>query len=331
MKTSRFIKSVLIIGVFGIAIWWGWQRINRIDLGPMGGNGEGRILYDQPDNFGQNSHDTISLIFPDGSHQKNLMSLRNNPFRGFERYILWLPDIIIDKNCLVSRNGLDFPIWSPDFESFAILRSGCGEKWLQINQIDGEKKSVYPNEEIRTYLYSWSPDSTKLMLQNEGVESFIIQGVQDPKDEQIIDNILFAANVDWSPDGNWIVYEQSDIMERYIAVAKIDGTWIQRLTFNESFEQMPKWSPDGEKIVFSSNRHGNHDIFVMNRDGSNQTRLTFNLADDLFPDWSPNGEEIVFSSFRDGNAELYRIKKNGSALRRITVTSEHEIYPSWGW
>jgi Tol biopolymer transport system component len=45
-----------------------------------------------------------------------------------------------------------------------------------------------------------------------------------------------------------------------------DGTGLERLTFDESFDGFPMFSPDGTKLVWASNRHadksGETNIFI---------------------------------------------------------------------
>jgi len=51
-----------------------------------------------------------------------------------------------------------------------------------------------------------------------------------------------------------------------LAVINIDGTGIERVTYNESFDGFPMFSPDGKKLVFASNRNnakpGDTNVFI---------------------------------------------------------------------
>ena len=49
-------------------------------------------------------------------------------------------------------------------------------------------------------------------------------------------------------------------------VGGVDGTGLERVTYNESFDGFPMFSPDGKKLVFASNRNdakpGDTNIFI---------------------------------------------------------------------
>jgi TolB protein len=80
----------------------------------------------------------------------------------------------------------------------------------------------------------------------------------------------------WHPDGKRIIFS-SNMDDWHADIGKfghnfelylinLDGTGLERITFNTVFDSFPMFSPDGKKIVFGSNRdsHNPHetDIFI---------------------------------------------------------------------
>jgi TolB protein len=51
-----------------------------------------------------------------------------------------------------------------------------------------------------------------------------------------------------------------------LAIVNLDGSGLERITFNESFDGFPMFSPDGKKLVFASNRNakvqGETNVFI---------------------------------------------------------------------
>ncbi len=51
-----------------------------------------------------------------------------------------------------------------------------------------------------------------------------------------------------------------------LALINVDGTALERVTFNETFDGFPMFSPDGKKLVFASNRNaaaqGDTNVFI---------------------------------------------------------------------
>jgi len=74
----------------------------------------------------------------------------------------------------------------------------------------------------------------------------------------------------WHPDGKRLIFASNigDPKGRNFDVylVKVDGSGLERITFNVTFDGFPMFSPDGKRLVFASNRHakteGETDVFI---------------------------------------------------------------------
>jgi Tol biopolymer transport system component len=76
----------------------------------------------------------------------------------------------------------------------------------------------------------------------------------------------------FTPDGKRIIFCTNhfadDPRKRNfdLAVINTDGTGLERITYNETFDGFPMFSPDGKKLVFASNRNaaktGDTNVFI---------------------------------------------------------------------
>ena len=67
--------------------------------------------------------------------------------------------------------------------------------------------------------------------------------------------IIFASNVNDPKGRNFDLY-----------AINVDGTGLERITYNDTFDGFPMFSPDGKRLVFASNRNakvkGETNIFI---------------------------------------------------------------------
>jgi len=114
-----------------------------------------------------------------------------------------------------------------------------------------------------------------------------------------------------------------------IFLVDADGSNLEQITFNDTFDFDPDWSPDAEWLVYASSAGGDPEIMVMRVDGSEARQLTDNTARDADPAWSPDGQWIAFSSNRDGDFDIYIMRPDGSDVRPVTFNDRDDFTPTW--
>jgi TolB protein len=253
-----------------------------------------------------------------------------------------------------------FPSLSPDgkkivFDSTRL--TGCPEcpypgtidrSDLFVMNTDGTDQTFL----IRGSSASWSPDSRQIAFHASA------SGTGEPRNPGLVgssttDSDIFVANVDdlladaeyrptnitnngdtkieddvdWSPDGEKIVYVRHPERELYLLNADGSGT-PQQLTNNLEEERGPTWSPDGARIAFGCRTGGGlAEICVLNADGTGVVQqLTNNTVPDLTPTWSLDGRQILFHR-RVGAAPPFTQQLFVIDVPTDTAACEYDVEP----
>ncbi|MFJ9696045.1 hypothetical protein [Kitasatospora sp. NPDC101183] len=161
----------------------------------------------------------------------------------------------------------------------------------------------------------------------------------------------------FSPDGQWIVYQQSwdagNAADQGDATAspapsetpQLDSLWKVprgggapvKLVDGQATgtaNRQPNWSPKGDRIVFQRRAANgeNWALWTVNADGSGLRQITEVPGDHTDPSWSPDGRRLVFSSTAGGlaNAQVFVVSADGGTPARVTNDgASYDGAPSW--
>lgn len=152
----------------------------------------------------------------------------------------------------------------------------------------------------------------------------------------------FYVEPTFSPDGKWIVFEESNEapevkQQGSIYKVKSDGSGLTELTGGPKTgtdDRLPNWSPAGDRILFQRRRAGSDDwdIYTMTPDVKNLRRVTGAASADTDASWSPDGKWIVYSSDHGGLPvpNIFIVKAGGGKPVRVTKSKANEDgAPSW--
>ena len=166
------------------------------------------------------------------------------------------------------------PVFSPDGRSLFFVSESGGQVDLWRAQRADAKKAWWLNESFKLDRITndpeiengpkFSPDGSKLIY-IKGLGDVIVAQADGTGAKKLF-GTWNAPEIDWSPDGKWIVYAVEDQdFNTDIWIRPIDGSQppvnISRHPDNES---SPVWSPDGKWIAFTGRRFGEEtDIFYL--------------------------------------------------------------------
>lgn len=175
---------------------------------------------------------------------------------------------------------------------------------------------------IIDFAASWSPDGKQIVYLGDA-------NLPATRDLYIVDTSgnnkrllthLNGNNPDWSPDGQWIVFEYDE--QIYKKGIGTDTSLIQLTAVGEN--HFPSWSYDGQWIAYDARTDETFSyVWKMRSDGTNKKRVIYTptSGEVQSPDWFPDGIRLAVSRYipnHGGGSEISIIDTSGNILIEIT-------------
>src|SRR5919112_2867353 len=199
--------------------------------------------------------------------------------------------------------GFESPVWSPDGENIAFLRTtrvdlvnsspssavpATGPRGLYVMESDGTGLKKLSKEVPYAQTPLWSPDGKEIAFGGAGEKKYIVHA-DGTKLRELMPNVQdHISSYSWSPNGEKIAFAAVHYRGE-LDIYEIDahGTVQTNLTSTKTIiEDEPSWSPDGKQIAFTRADAGDffvdQDVYVMNVDGTGRTRLANNASSPSF-------------------------------------------------
>ena len=184
----------------------------------------------------------------------------------------------------------------------------------------------------------WSPDGRWIAYTNRSLSRH--RAIHLMRPDGAGDHRLVRRNdgstVAWTPDGQALVFDQSDIHDRFsvrsdLHVVELAGGRVRRLTRGARARE-PDMAPDGTHIVFVRQLGDRTELAAIGIDGRGQADLTRSAPGVQWgrPRWSPDGRAIAASRLLPtGELDLVVMDADGANPRALTADRAKDVEPAW--
>ncbi|HJZ68967.1 MAG TPA: S9 family peptidase [Blastocatellia bacterium] len=229
---------------------------------------------------------------------------------------------------------LGAPVLSPDGTQFAMVRN----EQIALMPSEGGWPATLTTTVGAKSGIAWSPDGKMLAFTSQGGIWVVDAAGGEPKR---LTNAPAGAGdprgasdrqPQWSPKGNWILFETGRRGNNDLMVVSADGLTSSYLTSSESDEGNAAWSPDGTRISYTERalKYFSGKLKVLSFDAS--TGRAKNEPIELYTAptdrgggwaigraaWTPDGRSLAVVLQDTGWDKVYLIPANGGAPKQVT-------------
>jgi len=245
-------------------------------------------------------HPTLVLLSADGSTEKSLNLIGNNP--------AW------------SSDGKQIVYTNREHQPSIHLVGADGT---------GDHEIPIPDAPFGSDWATWTTDGHQLLVEGGtrmGLHALFAVSLLSGKVTQVIDDSHAGGWNSQSPDGHLILYTKDD----QVWVISVEGGTPRSLV-SQAGARAATWSSDGKRIAFDAGDDNDRGIYVMNADGSSLKRITSSSAYVGMPTWSPDNGQIAALCFdkRTQNNQVCVMSADGTNLTTLTANGGFDGRISW--
>jgi Tol biopolymer transport system component len=201
---------------------------------------------------------------------------------------------------------------SPDEKSVALERqdvgSGKGQIWITDLRRDATSRLHY--DVAWEYSPRWSPDGSKIAFSSnrQGPGDLYLKSVAGTEEPELLLKGGFKAPLDWSRDGRYILYEETNDRSKgdIWAWPQFEDQKPFAAVQTKFDETGGRFSPDSRWITYVSNRSNPPNVFVKPFPSLN-AEWQVSINGGLQPRWRRDGKELFYIA-PDGTLAAVDIK-----------------------
>jgi len=193
---------------------------------------------------------------------------------------------------------LSTPALSPDGRNVAVGRDVQNnyDIWL-IDVLRGGATRFTSDATVEIYAI-WSPDGMRLVFNSnrKGPYNLYLKPSSGAGSEELLLESPNVKNpVDWSRDGRFVLYQESDTETGWdLRALPMSGDRKPIVIANTPFEErVGQFSPDGRWVAYQSNITGSFEIYVQSFPGPGG-KWKVSTAGGTNPRWRADGQELFF-------------------------------------
>ena len=245
---------------------------------------------------------------------------------------------------------------SPDLRHVLVLPGGQIPLPLTGGtlDIDGTNFSLFERSDptLNMVPLAWSPDGSRVAFLGWDDADPSRMGVYTARASDGGDLVrvterpgdLEDVPLDYSPDGEWIVFyraahpDPDPHVDGALWTVRVDGTDATQISGNAHPADSARWSPDGQKILFATERLAPEGaLWTVSPDGSDLVQLFVDPAGQfpIAPTWSPDGSQILFAldptndQFQHPPNTFAVINADGTGLRLVAGSTGFKVPADW--